>query len=118
MKSYNMSIFKKEVDANTIDFSAKYGTAGADDYCKVMYRKDSTIIDIDHLVEESVLEKSRASSKKKIKKASSIEKVAIPDPPRSMQEDESISIYDRIKRSAGKRYNKGHTNYARYIDLA
>lgn len=28
MKSYNMDIFKKEMDANTIDFSAKYGTEG------------------------------------------------------------------------------------------
>ena len=44
--------------------------------------------------------------------------IEIPEPPKTMQEDESISIYDRIKRSALKRFSKGHNNYTRYCDLA
>ena len=112
-------MFKKEIDANTIDFSAKYGTNGIDDFSKVMFRKDSTIIDIDHLCEDSVLEKkSRDESKKRSNKNKSLGTIEIPEPPKTMQEDESISIYDRIKRSALKRFSKGHNNYTRYCDLA
>ena len=123
MKSYNMAIFKKDVDANTIDFSATDGTGGGDAWSRVMNRKDSNIIDIDNLVEESVLEKSRAASHKRLKRvkrsAPGESKAATErSAAKTMQEDESISILDRIKRSAHGRFAKGSTNYARYCDVA
>ena len=113
------------MDPSTIDFSAKYGANGQDDYSRIMFRRDSTTIDIERIRSPKEIEQSQSPKKQRkgIKKPNvSLSKDADEEGQadskiRKFQEDTTIPIYERIKRSGLARYRKG-PNYTRYFDMA
>lgn len=117
-----MDIFARDLDPSTIDFSAKYGASGQDDFSRIMFRRDSTTIDIERIRSPKEIEQSQSPQKKlKNKKhevKEDIDEDCLEDNKiRKFQEDTKIPIYERIKRSALARYRKG-PNYSRYFDMA
>ena len=54
----SLDIFARDLDPSTIDFSAKYGASGQDDFSRIMFRRDSTTIDIERIRSPKEIEQS------------------------------------------------------------